>query len=493
MTRRRRPASPAASCAGSAATGAAACPGRTRAIPTASGCPKSCCSRRRWPRCWATTRASSRAFPTCRRWPRRRWTTCWRCGAAWATTAARATCTAARRRWWRASAARFPRSARSSCRRCPASAVHRGGDRRPSASASASPSWTATSSACSRGCWGSTPTCRRPRNERALWDTAHGAAARAASCSEAMPRYTQGLMDLGATVCLPRNPSCLLCPVQRAVRGAARGHARALSRSRRASSSAAPQSLWLLQARDRATARCGWRSARRRASGPGCTACRCSTAATRCWQRRCPATRATAARRRRLSCMCSRTRTCTCIRCRCDAAGAALGGRRRRSGSAPSEWPALGLPAPVRKLLERLSAALQTARPSSRCRLSVVQRSPNAARQLLHQVHRAVLPAGAADGHRHVAAVVARQRLQPVVEELLDVAVHAAPPRRARAGSRPPAASQPGQVAQRRLVVRVGQHAHVEHVVGIDRDAALEGEGLEHQRQLADAAPTAAT
>jgi hypothetical protein len=44
------------------------------------------------------------AFPTCKRWPRRRWTTCWRCGAGWATTAARATCTAARRPWclaWR--------------------------------------------------------------------------------------------------------------------------------------------------------------------------------------------------------------------------------------------------------------------------------------------------------------------------------------------------------------------------------------------------------
>ncbi|RZJ07820.1 MAG: A/G-specific adenine glycosylase [Rubrivivax sp.] len=27
-------------------------------------------------------------------------------------------------------------------------------------------------------------------------------------------RYTQGLMDLGATVCTPRSPNCLLCPVQ---------------------------------------------------------------------------------------------------------------------------------------------------------------------------------------------------------------------------------------------------------------------------------------
>jgi A/G-specific adenine glycosylase len=28
-----------------------------------------------------------------------------------------------------------------------------------------------------------------------------------------MPSYTQGLMDLGATVCLPRQPRCLLCPL----------------------------------------------------------------------------------------------------------------------------------------------------------------------------------------------------------------------------------------------------------------------------------------
>ncbi len=29
-----------------------------------------------------------------------------------------------------------------------------------------------------------------------------------------MPAYTQGVMDLGATVCLPRKPQCLLCPMQ---------------------------------------------------------------------------------------------------------------------------------------------------------------------------------------------------------------------------------------------------------------------------------------
>jgi A/G-specific adenine glycosylase len=50
-------------------------------------------------------------------------------------------------------------------------------------------------------------------NERELWEHAR-ALLPARDPGENMPRYTQGLMDLGATVCLPRNPSCLLCPVQ---------------------------------------------------------------------------------------------------------------------------------------------------------------------------------------------------------------------------------------------------------------------------------------
>ncbi|MEG1201575.1 MAG: A/G-specific adenine glycosylase [Comamonas sp.] len=32
--------------------------------------------------------------------------------------------------------------------------------------------------------------------------------------AKVMPRYTQGMMDLGATVCTAKKPSCLLCPVQ---------------------------------------------------------------------------------------------------------------------------------------------------------------------------------------------------------------------------------------------------------------------------------------
>lgn len=50
-------------------------------------------------------------------------------------------------------------------------------------------------------------------NERALWLLAAGLLP-GSEQAESMPRYTQGLMDLGAMVCLPRKPLCLVCPVQ---------------------------------------------------------------------------------------------------------------------------------------------------------------------------------------------------------------------------------------------------------------------------------------
>ncbi|MBS0467476.1 MAG: A/G-specific adenine glycosylase [Proteobacteria bacterium] len=52
------------------------------------------------------------------------------------------------------------------------------------------------------------------RNERSLWVLAE-ALLPEDDLQSAMPRYTQGLMDLGAGICLPRSPSCMLCPLQR--------------------------------------------------------------------------------------------------------------------------------------------------------------------------------------------------------------------------------------------------------------------------------------
>ena len=49
-------------------------------------------------------------------------------------------------------------------------------------------------------------------NERRLWDEA----SRVLPTSDlqlAMPRYTQGVMDLGATVCTTKKPNCCACPV----------------------------------------------------------------------------------------------------------------------------------------------------------------------------------------------------------------------------------------------------------------------------------------
>ena len=49
-------------------------------------------------------------------------------------------------------------------------------------------------------------------HERSLWNVATELLPHA-DLATVMPRYTQGLMDIGATVCLPRKPACLVCPL----------------------------------------------------------------------------------------------------------------------------------------------------------------------------------------------------------------------------------------------------------------------------------------
>jgi A/G-specific adenine glycosylase len=84
-------------------------------------------------------------------------------------------------------------------------------------------------------------------NERVLWGHAQSLLP-TRSLREAMPRYTQGLMDLGATICTSRNPSCLLCPVRELCAARAAGtqdnypvKTRKLKRT--------AQALWVLRAR----------------------------------------------------------------------------------------------------------------------------------------------------------------------------------------------------------------------------------------------------
>ena len=65
-----------------------------------------------------------------------------------------------------------------------------------------------------------------------------------------MPRYTQGLMDLGAGICLTRNPSCLLCPVRELCAARREGTPEKYPvKTRKLKRSA--HSLWLLLARAR--------------------------------------------------------------------------------------------------------------------------------------------------------------------------------------------------------------------------------------------------
>jgi len=87
-----------------------------------------------------------------------------------------------------------------------------------------------------------------PANERALWNQATNLLPND-DLQRSMPRYTQGLMDLGATVCLARNPSCLLCPLREICAGHRTGNplrypvkTRKLKRS--------SESWWLLWATD---------------------------------------------------------------------------------------------------------------------------------------------------------------------------------------------------------------------------------------------------
>ncbi len=83
-------------------------------------------------------------------------------------------------------------------------------------------------------------------NEKALWAHARELLPRR-DLQEAMPSYTQGVMDLGATICLPRNPSCLLCPVREVCAAAREGAPeRYPVKTRKLKRSA--ESLWLLHA-----------------------------------------------------------------------------------------------------------------------------------------------------------------------------------------------------------------------------------------------------
>jgi A/G-specific adenine glycosylase len=84
-------------------------------------------------------------------------------------------------------------------------------------------------------------------NVRALWEAAGALLPKGHTASSAMPRYTQGMMDLGATVCLPKKPDCCKCPVrQDCVATTAADPHRYPVRTRKLKRSS--QAIWLLWA-----------------------------------------------------------------------------------------------------------------------------------------------------------------------------------------------------------------------------------------------------
>ncbi|MFT3812302.1 MAG: A/G-specific adenine glycosylase [Acidovorax sp.] len=177
------------------------------------------------------------------------------------------------------------------------------------------------------------------RNERLLWEQAEALLPRE-HLHDAMPRYTQGLMDLGAAVCVPRNPRCGECPL--ALQCAARraGDAeRYPVRTRKLKRSA--ESWWLLLRRNAAGA--FWLE-RRPATGiwaglycpPVLAEAPCVEGA----QHLEPFTHVLTHRDLHLHPVIVQE----------DGEGEGWYG--------PAQWPELGLPAPIRKLLERMGQSL---------------------------------------------------------------------------------------------------------------------------------------
>ena len=60
------------------------------------------------------------------------------------------------------------------------------------------------------------------KNEKQLWVVANDLLP-STNLPQNMPRYTQAVMDLGATICTSRKPQCLICPVQDMCQGFAQG------------------------------------------------------------------------------------------------------------------------------------------------------------------------------------------------------------------------------------------------------------------------------
>ena len=90
---------------------------------------------------------------------------------------------------------------------------------------------------CAEQPWGSAAL------DRFLWDESQ---ARLPEQADAMPLYTQSLMDLGATVCLPRRPDCGPCPVSAHCQAFQRKVSLEFPRPRPAKARPVRQTRWLV-------------------------------------------------------------------------------------------------------------------------------------------------------------------------------------------------------------------------------------------------------
>jgi A/G-specific adenine glycosylase len=87
-------------------------------------------------------------------------------------------------------------------------------------------------------------------NEKALWQLASQVLPHEDAKNDlwtSMPHYTQGVMDLGATLCTTRSPNCLLCPVKKMCAAKKGGNPEAFPVKTKTLKRTS-QSLWLLWA-----------------------------------------------------------------------------------------------------------------------------------------------------------------------------------------------------------------------------------------------------
>ncbi|MFV0680353.1 A/G-specific adenine glycosylase [Ottowia sp.] len=195
----------------------------------------------------------------------------------------------------------------------------------------------------------------RAPNERALWQHADRLLPRR-DLAQRMPWYTQGMMDLGATVCTLRKPMCDACPLKTTCVAAAHGDPQRYPvKTRRLKRSQI--TLWLLHARDERGRT--WLQPRP-ATGiwAGLYGLLQYAAREDLWQDLPPAVRPTAVEHEPFKhVLTHRDLDIHVVSARMSSLTwhACEEGQEGKWFSA-ADWPALGLPAPIRRFLEQQQA-----------------------------------------------------------------------------------------------------------------------------------------